>query len=123
MRVLYIDDDRVQGLLFTEACRPLPGVEVETACSAADATAVVTDWQPELLVIDLHMADATGLELLPRLRALSGRRHVPAALCTADEAPTLAAQATAAGFDACWTKPFDMRKLPVALARLLRQMP
>ena len=37
MRVLYVDDDRVNTLLFVEACRNVGEVEVETAGSGAEA--------------------------------------------------------------------------------------
>jgi len=37
MRVLYVDDDRINTLLFVEACRFAGGVETETAASGAEA--------------------------------------------------------------------------------------
>jgi len=109
MRVLYVDDDRINALLFIEACRFAPGVEVETAYSGSEALACVEGWAPDLLVIDLHLPDTTGYALLPVLRARMGGLPRPAFLCTADEAPLVAAPARAAGFDGLWTKPVDLR--------------
>ena len=115
MRVLYVDDDRVNTLLFVETCRFAPGVMVETAASGAEALALAPAWRPDMLVIDLHLPDTTGYQLLPALRAGLGQATLPAYLCTADEAQHVGGPAREAGFDGCWTKPVD---LAVVLAEL-----
>ena len=117
MRVLYIDDDRINALLFVETCRFAPGVEVETAASGAEALALVAEWPPELLVIDLHLPDTTGYELLPALRARLDAPALPAFLCTADDAETVGEPARRAGFDGCWGKPVDLKTVLAELAR------
>ena len=69
MRVLYVDDDRVNTLLFVETCRFAPGVEVETRrqrCRGIGTRRPVGS--PDMLVIDLHLPDTTGYQLLPALR-------------------------------------------------------
>lgn len=114
MRVLYVDDDRVNALLFAETCRSVAGVEVETADSGTDALDLIAGWRPDLLVIDLHLPDTDGYRLLPALRECVGER-LPAYLCSADEAPLVEAPARAAGFDGCWCKPADPAALRAAL--------
>ncbi len=119
MRVLYIDDDRINTLLFVETCRFAGAhIEVETAGTGAEALEAAVAFQPTLLVLDLHLPDTDGYALLPRLRAALSAPALPAFLCTADDPDTVAAPAQAAGFDGCWTKPVD---LPVVLAELARR--
>jgi two-component system, OmpR family, response regulator len=118
MRVLYIDDDRVNAILFAEACRFAPGVEVQTSFSGAEAQDLVQQWAPDLLVIDLHLPDTDGYQLLPALRTLLQRPHLPAYLCTADETGLVQGPARAAGFDGCWAKPVDLQFVMAELARL-----
>jgi CheY-like chemotaxis protein len=120
MRVLYIDDDRVNTLLFVETCRLGAGIELETAASGAEALEIVGSWTPDLLVVDLHLPDTTGFALLPALRARAGQPTLPAILCTADTADMVAAPAQAAGFDDCWTKPVQLRQVMAELARRSR---
>jgi CheY-like chemotaxis protein len=60
MRVLYVDDDRVNALLFSEACRFASGVVVETADSGEEALEIAAQWRPDFLVIDLHLPDMLG---------------------------------------------------------------
>jgi CheY-like chemotaxis protein len=105
MRVLYIDDDRINSLLFVETCRFAGGVEVETAASGAEALEIAPRWLPDMLVIDLHLPDTTGYVLLPMLRQQLGAAALPAFLCTADEEHLVEQPAREAGFDGCWTKP------------------
>ena len=116
MRVLYVDDDRVNSLLFGEVCRMANGVSVETAGSVAEALEVLGRVGADLLVLDLHLPDGDGFSLLPQLRARAGRR-VPAYLCSADDPVVVAEQARAAGFEACWNKPLDVPQVLEALRR------
>jgi CheY-like chemotaxis protein len=117
MRVLYVDDDRINTLLFVETCRLAGNVEVETAGSGAEALAVAETWRPQLLVIDLHLPDINGYELLPALRKCLAHSTLPAVLCTADDAYEVQAPARAAGFDDCWPKPVDLQRVLSGLAR------
>lgn len=120
MRVLYVDDDRIQALLFGEACRSAGDgqieVEFETADSGREALSLAAVWQPDLLLLDLHLPDTLGTDLLPVLRAAVKRPHLPAFLCSADVSPAIAEAAAIAGFDGCWPKPVDVARL-FAIAR------
>ena len=117
-RVLYVDDDRINTLLFVEACRPDRHLEVLTAANGADALEAAREATPDVLVVDLHMPDTDGLALLPRLRELPGLTHAPAFLCTAERLEEAAAPAAAAGFDGVWTKPVDLASIQCELARV-----
>jgi len=117
MRVLYVDDDRINALLFEETVRFAPGVEIETAATGAEALELAQRWQPELLVVDLHLPDANGLQLLPSLRRAAGRTDLPAYLCTADDAPERVREAKAAGYVGVWPKPVDLATVISELKR------
>lgn len=116
MRVLYVDDDRVNSLLFAELCRLAQGVSVEAASTAAEALELLERLGADLLVLDLHLPDGDGFSLLPRLWQQAGRR-LPAYLCSADDPAQIEDQARAVGFEACWNKPLD---LPLVLDALRR---
>jgi two-component system, OmpR family, response regulator len=117
MRVLYVDDDRVNSLLFVETCRLAGGIEVETAITGAEALDMVSHWVPDLLIIDLHLPDTDGYRLLADLRHGLRAPALPAILCTADEAALVQAPARAAGFDDCWTKPVELQAVIDELTR------
>lgn len=117
MRVLYVDDDRINTLLFEEACRLADGLVVETAASGAEALELVADFDPDVLVIDLHLPDTDGYRLLPALRQRHGRPDAPAFLCTADDNARLDPRAREVGFQACWPKPVELRSMLDELSR------
>ena len=125
LRVLVVDDDRINGLLFEALARQVgrtgdgaAGVVVTLAESGAEALRCVVDGDPELLVLDLHLPDGPGTELLPRLRAAAGDPALPAVLCTAELPDEVAPIAREAGFDRCWAKPVDPDALRAELAAL-----
>jgi CheY-like chemotaxis protein len=118
MRVLYVDDDRINTLLFEETCRYAGGLDLRCAGSGSEALELAAAFLPELLVVDLHLPDTTGYKLLPALRAAIGRGETPAFLCTADEPSLVQAEARTAGFQGCWTKPVDLNGILRDLARL-----
>jgi CheY-like chemotaxis protein len=126
LRVLYVDDDRINGLLFAAMCRHVASQEggpraivVMLAESGAEALRCVTaDNVPDLLVLDLNLPDMPGTDLLPRLRAVAGDESLPAVLCSADLPHDVEPAARAAGFDRCWAKPVDADVLRAELAAL-----
>ncbi len=122
MLVLYIDDDRINTLLFVETCRLAAGIEVDTACNGAEALEAVRRRRPDLMVIDLHMPDTSGYDLLRRLHAELGDPQVPAILCTADDARMVEQPAREAGFVGCWTKPVELRLVLAELERRRRDL-
>lgn len=118
MQLLYVDDDRINLLLFEAACAALPGVSVATAGSGCEAIAAVAERCPDVLVIDLHLPDTDGHALLGALRRAAARPSLPAFLCSADDGDELRADAARAGFAGCWPKPVDAGTLRAALGAL-----
>jgi two-component system OmpR family response regulator len=118
VRLLYVDDDRVNLLLFEHGCAALPGVQVITATNGAEAMQVTRLNRPDLLVLDLRLPDTDGCALLQALRNEGGLDAVPAFLCSADDSSDLRRAASAAGFDGFWAKPVDNQMLRRQLVTL-----
>jgi PAS domain S-box-containing protein len=108
MRLLYVEDNRINALLFEEAMRVLGGFDLRVAEDGAEALAMVGDWTPQVLVLDANLPDMSGFEVLRRLRELPALADVPAYMCSADAMPEDLERARLAGFDGYWTKPIDM---------------
>lgn len=120
MRVLYVEDNRINALLFEEALKLAGGLVLELAEDGAQALAMAQSDPPQVLVIDAHLPDTNGFDLLLRLRALPGLGEVPAFMCSADALPEDEARARAAGFCGYWTKPIDIPRLLADLEALRR---
>jgi len=119
MRVLFVDDDRINALLFEETCRLAGGIDVMCAGTGAEALELAAEQRPEVLVIDLHLPDTRGDALLKALRA-AGLQAVPAYLYTADDPRDVDALARDAGFQGCWSKPVALDRLLADLAKIPR---
>jgi two-component system, OmpR family, response regulator len=118
MHVLCVDDDRVNRLLLELLLAQVGGLSLACAESGADALAQAREQPPDLLIVDLHLPDTNGLQLLPRLREAAGRADLAAVLCTAENPEDVMTLALAAGFHQTWTKPVTIEHLRDALARL-----
>ncbi len=118
LRVLYVEDNRINALLFEEAMRVLGGFELRVAEDGAGALALVRDWTPQVLVLDANLPDMSGFEVLRRLRALPVLAHVPAFMCSADAMPEDLVRARDAGFEGYWTKPIEMAVVSADLEAL-----
>lgn len=114
LRVLFVDDDRINAFLFESQCAGLSGAQVRSAACGAEALEIASHWHPHVLVLDLHLPDTTGTQLLAQLRSRLG--SIPAFLCSAEEPATLQALAAAAGFTGVWPKPVDEARLLSDLA-------
>lgn len=121
IRVLYVEDNRLNALLFEEALRDHPLLLLDIAEDADDAVQVAHNKRPAVLVIDAHLPSMTGYELLPLLRGIPGLEQVPAYMCSADASPEDRAKALGAGFDGYWCKPIDIGEITTTLCRLARQ--
>jgi PAS domain S-box-containing protein len=111
LRVLYVEDNRVNALLFTEALRGHPGIELRVAEDGDEAIETARSWRPDVLVLDAHLPGPSGFEVLTMLRQLTGLADVPAFMCSADALPEDLARARAAGFRGYWTKPLDLPQI------------
>ena len=118
LRVLYVEDNRINALLFEEAMRVLGGIELQVAEHGAEAMRVVADWTPQVLVLDANLPDMNGNELLVRLRQRPELVAVPAYMCSADAMPEDLQRARDSGFQGYWTKPIEMNAVSAALDAL-----
>lgn len=123
MRVLYVEDNRINALLFEEMLNTRSEFELRVAEDGSEALRIAAEWQPEVLVIDGYLPDTTGLELLPRLLALPGLADVPAFMCSADSAPQDIDAAMRLGFRGYWPKPVDIALILGDLTALHRSKP
>ncbi len=108
LRMLYVEDNRINAILFEQALQLRHGIELRLAEDADEAVEIVRAWRPDVLVLDAHLPGMNGFELLRTLRALPGMENVPAFMCSADAMPADFERATAAGFAGYWPKPIDI---------------
>jgi PAS domain S-box-containing protein len=118
LRMLYVEDNRINAILFEEAIRLREGVELRLAEDGTEALFQVRGWRPDVLVLDAHLPGIDGFALLGLLRREPGLEAVPAFMCSADAMPDDVQRAADAGFAGYWAKPINIAKIMSDLDQL-----
>lgn len=115
-RVLIVEDDLGLNQLLAEEVQD-HGFEVKTATSIEEARSLVMTWEPDLVVSDLRLPDASALDLMQEIRSL----HVPPGFVVITAFGTIpeAVHALKAGADDFLTKPLDLDHFIISLTRVL----
>ena len=119
--MLYAEDNPVNVLLMEALIELRPGV---TLCVAGDGKALLAEAlrePPDLFLLDQHLPDSHGIDLLQRLRAHPRLAAIPVVMVSADAMPEDRARALQAGCTDYWTKPLDVDATLGKLDRLLER--
>jgi len=121
--LLVVDDEPHIGLVLRPYLEQL-GYRVSFARSLAEARAVVNAAVPPLdgLLLDLHLPDGSGLDLLRDLRAQAGTARLPILVLTAEGEERVLREARRLGA-ALVTKPFSPTKLSQRIATMFGDLP
>jgi CheY-like chemotaxis protein/nitrogen-specific signal transduction histidine kinase len=103
--VLYVEDNESNVRLVEQLLALRPGVKLVVASEAAGARVLAAVTQPDLVLIDMRLPDATGIEVLRDVRRQSYTAALPCIAVSANALPEEIAVARAAGFDDYLTKP------------------
>jgi CheY-like chemotaxis protein len=85
------------------------------ATSGREALEVALSDPPDLVLLDMHLGDMTGLELLQQLRTHASLAALPSMVLSADALPESQKQAAKAGVLEYLTKPIDVPKFLAAM--------
>jgi len=76
---------------------------------------------PDLILLDLHLPDMPGWDVLARLKASEKTREIPTIVISADATSRQIDRVMAAGASADFTKPLDVEEFLRALEQKPRQ--
>jgi two-component system OmpR family response regulator len=117
-RVLVVDDEPNIVDVIGMALR-FQGFGVQTARTGAEALAAVTEFKPDLIVLDVMLPDMEGFEVAQRLGA--ERARVPIVFLTARDATEDKIRGLTLGGDDYMTKPFSLEELIARIRAVLRR--
>ena len=118
VRVVVVDDEASLTDLLGMALR-YEGWEVRSAADGHSAIALVRQFRPDVVVLDVMLPDLDGLEVLRRLRADGA--DIPILFLTAKDALDDRIAGLTAGGDDYVTKPFSLEELVARLRGLIRR--
>jgi PAS domain S-box-containing protein len=109
--VLYAEDNPMNVELVREVLRLRQACRLVVARNGREALALAKAERPDLLLLDMHLGDMTGMDVMKGLALDPQLARVPAVALSADAMPAAIAAATRAGFRAYLTKPLDVAEL------------
>jgi two-component system, cell cycle response regulator DivK len=116
--ILIVDDNAV-NLKLMRILLAGEGYAVRTAMDAEDALAVLAEFRPRLILMDLQMPGMDGLELTRRLKKDPALAGTVVVALTAYAMKGDEGKAREAGCDGYITKPIDTRALTATIAGYL----
>jgi len=96
MKALIIEDSPVFRQMVQHTLEQL-GFQTECAEVAAEGMAALEQRRFDLLILDLHLPDQSGLEVARRIRAQAAHRLLPILMLTSDDSKLLMQRALDAG--------------------------
>jgi PAS domain S-box-containing protein len=111
LRLLYAEDNPVNVEIVRAILQARPMYELRVAESAAQALAMARDEVPDLMLVDMHLGDASGLELATALLADARTRGIRLVALSADALPAQIDAALRLGFASYLTKPVEVQRL------------
>ena len=107
LRVLVVDD-HLATVELTSFVLGAAGFVVESTTDAVNAIFLISNFGPDLILMDIQMPGIDGLELTRQLKAEPSMRHIVVVAFTAFAMKGDEARMRAAGCDGYIAKPFDV---------------
>ncbi|HEN47218.1 MAG TPA: GGDEF domain-containing response regulator [Mizugakiibacter sp.] len=119
-RVLVIDDDAPQAA-FAEAILRRAGMQIRVVTDALNSLDELDQFRPDLILMDVHMPGADGLELTRLIREREDYMTTPIVFLSGDQDNDHRFAALAVGGDDFITKPVRPQHLISAISRCIRR--
>jgi CheY-like chemotaxis protein len=117
--LLYIEDNLSNLKLIEAVLERRPCVDLISAMTAGLGIELAHSHLPDLILLDLHLPDESGEEVLRRLRKDLRTAAIPVVIASADATPGRARSLLAGGATDYLTKPIDVGALLDIIDRLL----
>lgn len=121
--MVYIVEDDANIRQLAVYALTQAGIEVEGYSDDAEFRQACARRLPDVVVLDIMLPGADGLEILRRVRSTPGLSRVPIMMATAKDSELDIVTALDSGADEYLTKPYGMMELVSRVRALLRRVP
>jgi CheY-like chemotaxis protein len=116
--LLYIEDDESNISLVEALIKRRPEIELQVATNGRDGVQAAIDKRPGLILLDNHLPDATGGEILRELASASATAAIPVVAFSGDSGKIID-ELLANGAAESVPKPFDIHQFMAIIDRYL----
>ena len=117
--ILYVEDNLPNLELIEQLLARWSDVALLPAMLGQLGVELAVQHQPDLILLDVHLPDLSGHEVLQLLQEEPRTRDIPVVVVSADATETQIQRLLAAGARAYLTKPFEVRRLLALIGELL----
>ena len=117
--VLYIEDNLSNLALITHLLDEHPEIRLITAMRGWEGVEKAREHQPELILLDLHLPDIPGWDVLAELQKDERTSGIPVIAVSADATPRQIERLMKAGARAYLTKPLEVDRFQKMLRQVL----
>ena len=117
--VLYVEDNLATISLMEQIFSMRPQIRLITAMQGGLTLDLAREHSPDAVILDLHLPDIPGDEVLNRLRADPRTSHIPVVMFSADATERQVKRLAAAGARAYLTKPVKVMEFLRTLDEVL----
>jgi PAS domain S-box-containing protein len=109
--ILYIEDNLSNIQLMERALKSVQGAELIVATRAQMGIELALTRIPDLVLLDVHLPDGNGAEVLRKLKAEPKSAHIPIVVVSADATDKQIERLIQAGAKTYLTKPLELNAL------------
>jgi len=120
--VHYVEDNETNVEVMRGILAQRPQVEMQVSITGLDGLAAIRAQRPDLILLDMHLPDISGMELLRHLRQDPHTDTIPIVIVSADALAQQIDAAFEAGATHYLTKPVSVSELLGVVDDLLEQM-
>jgi CheY-like chemotaxis protein/anti-sigma regulatory factor (Ser/Thr protein kinase) len=120
--VLYVEDNETNIEVMRGILAQRAQVQMEIAVSGLGGLGAIRERAPHLILLDMHLPDMSGLELLRHLKSDPATSSIPVIVVSADATAQQVDAALDAGAVRYLTKPVGVNELLAAVDELLERM-
>lgn len=117
-RILLAEDNETNRVILSDYLIA-HGYELRVAHTGYEALALVTEWHPDLIIMDIQIPGIDGLEVIKRLRADQRFAQTPIIAVTALAMPGDRERCLLAGATDYFAKPIRLQRLVARIEQLL----
>lgn len=119
-RILVIDDHEANVDALTRILHRAGFASVRGTTDPIAGVTITREWDPDLVLLDLHMPALDGFGVLEAIRPeLTDGRYLPVLMLTADSSDEVKRRALSDGVKDFLTKPFDATEVLLRIENLL----
>jgi putative two-component system response regulator len=116
-KILVVDDDPAIVMMLEDLLSAAGFTMVRSTTDACQVVAVYQEWQPDLILLDIHMHPVDGFEVMAQLKLVEPD-YLPVLVLTGDTTHAIRQRALEVGAKDFLNKPFD----PVEALTRIRNM-